>query len=89
MAFFKTIGWAVKDKNQSSDLPPEAGFERAPSTDRFFAFERTAYGLVTVRCDGKRLLIMTNSGKDDLKETYAYELDDHGVPQPARVRMAS
>lgn len=54
----------------------------------FYGFERTAYGMVKTRCDGERLLVMTSSGKDSLKEAYAFDLDDHGAARPAAVRMA-
>ena len=52
----------------------------------FFAFSRAAFGLVTMRTDGKRLLVCTNSGRTDLKEAYAFVMDDHGKPVPAPVR---
>jgi beta-lactamase superfamily II metal-dependent hydrolase len=52
----------------------------------FFAFSRAAFGLVTVRTDGERLLVCTNSGRTDLKEAYAFVIDDHGKPVPAAVR---
>jgi beta-lactamase superfamily II metal-dependent hydrolase len=52
----------------------------------FFAFSRAAFGLVTVRTDGERLLVCTNSGRTDLKEAYAFRMDDHGKPVPAVVR---
>lgn len=55
---------------------------------RFYAFERTAYGMVKTRCDGERLLVVTSSGKDSMKEAYAFELDEHGATTPALVRMA-
>ena len=42
----------------------------------FFAFSRAAFGLVTIRTDGERT---------DLKEAYAFVMDDHGKPLPARV----
>ena len=54
----------------------------------FFAFSRTAFGLVMVRTDGERLLVYTNSGQADLKETYAYRMDAAGEPMPERVRKA-
>jgi len=53
---------------------------------RFFAFSRTAFGLVMVRTDGERLLVYTNSGQDTLKEAYAYTIDEFGRPEPAFVR---
>jgi beta-lactamase superfamily II metal-dependent hydrolase len=52
----------------------------------FFAFSRAAFGIVMVRTDGERLLVCTNSGRTDLKEAYAFFMDDHGKPVPAAVR---
>jgi hypothetical protein len=48
--------------------------------NRFYGFQRTAYGMVKIRSDGERLLVSTNSGKDDMKEAYAYQRDKHGQP---------
>jgi beta-lactamase superfamily II metal-dependent hydrolase len=53
----------------------------------FFAFSRAAFGLVTVRTDGERLLVCTNSGRTDLKEAYAFRMDEHGKPVPVAVRV--
>lgn len=55
---------------------------------RFFALSRTAFGIVMVRTDGRRLLVYTNSGKTEMKEAYAYEIDEWGKPRPAPVRRA-
>lgn len=56
---------------------------------RFFAFKRTAFGIVKVHTDGKRLLVYTNSGQAKLKEAYAYEAGKRGKPPvPVDVRMA-
>jgi beta-lactamase superfamily II metal-dependent hydrolase len=52
----------------------------------FFAFSRAAFGLVSVRTDGERLLVCTNSGRTDLKEAYAFVMDDNGKPVPAPLR---
>lgn len=52
----------------------------------FFAFSRAAFGLVTVRTDGTRLLVCTNSGRTDLKEAYAFIMDENGKPVPVPVR---
>ncbi len=54
----------------------------------FFAFSRTAFGLVQTRTNGRRLFVYTNSGNVAQKEGYAYELDSSGVPTPARVVRA-
>ena len=40
------------------------------------------------RTDGKRLFVYTDSGNLDMKEAYAYELDEHGLPQPSPVIRA-
>jgi beta-lactamase superfamily II metal-dependent hydrolase len=52
----------------------------------FFAFSRAAFGLVTVRTDGDRLLVCTNSGRTDLKEAYAFEMNETGKPVPVPLR---
>ena len=55
---------------------------------RFFALSRRAFGIVMVRTDGERVLVCTNSGLSDLKEAYAYRMDELGKPIPAVVRQA-
>jgi len=83
VAFFKKVGWVVPDA--------EKGVEgKAPKADEkdFFAFSRTAYGLVRVRTDGKRLLVYTNSGQSRMKEAYAYTATKSGKVTPAEVRKA-
>jgi hypothetical protein len=68
-------------KGGAAELDPKA---RKP----FFAFSRAAFGLVTVRTDGERLLVCTNSGRTDLKEAYAFVMDENGKPVPVAVRAA-
>jgi hypothetical protein len=41
---------------------------------RFFAFERTNFGIVHVRTDGDRVLVFTHSGKAGLNEAYAFRV---------------
>lgn len=55
---------------------------------KFFAFSRTAFGIVMVRTDGERLLVYTNSGQADMKEAYAFEINQFGKPEPAVLRRA-
>ncbi|HEV2764897.1 MAG TPA: MBL fold metallo-hydrolase, partial [Pyrinomonadaceae bacterium] len=55
---------------------------------QFIAFSRAAFGIVKIRTDGQRMLVYTNSGQSDLKEAYAYEVDDKGKVSPSPVRMA-
>lgn len=74
VAFFNLEGYS-----RLSDL------KKDKTRGEFFAFSRTAYGIVKARTDGNRLLVYTDSGNVKLKEAYAYQLDASGVPQPARV----
>jgi len=85
VAFFKMEGWIVQEKHEKV---PISGRAKAVSKKRgrFFAFSRTAFGLVRVLCDGDRLLVITNSGRTDMKEAYAYRMDDLGIPVPDQVR---
>lgn len=53
---------------------------------KFFAFSRAAFGIVMVRTDGNRLLVYTNSAQEEMKEAYAYCMDEFGKPQPVLVR---
>jgi hypothetical protein len=74
VAFFETKGWARPVDAAAGD-----------GSHDFFAFSRTAYGIVKTRTDGARLLVYTDSGKADLKEAYCYALDASGAPTPAEV----
>lgn len=77
VAFFRHEGWArLTDKDESA------------KRGEFYSFSRTAYGMVRTRTDGERLLVLTNSGKADMKEIYCYLFDSNGAPVPARVRRA-
>jgi Metallo-beta-lactamase superfamily len=80
VAFFEMVGWVRPDaKDGVNGKAPEA-------KDRdFFAFRRTAFGLVRVRTDGKRLLVYTNSGLDTMKEAYAYTAAAPGEVTPVDV----
>ncbi len=78
VAFFKRIGWSFKASSQRSGT--EEGEEDIVARSRYYGFQRTAYGMVKIRTDGERLLVSTNSGKDDMKEAYAYQRDEHGEP---------
>lgn len=77
VAFFRLMGNSVTTSNKPGEAP-----------EHFFGFSRAAYGIVKIRTNGTRLLVYTNSGKDDLKEAYAFEVDEMGVPHPADVIVA-
>ena len=64
----------------------EEGEEEIVARSRYYGFQRSAYGMVKIRTDGERLLVSMNSGKDDMKEAYAYQRDEHGEPVASRVR---
>lgn len=63
--------------------------DRKKRRPRFYAFRRAAFGLVKVRTDGKRLLVVTDSANVGLKEAYRFEMTDGDAPQicAARVRQ--
>lgn len=74
VAFFQVEGW--------SKLADE---DEAKKRGDFFGFSRAAYGIVKTRTDGQRFLVYTDSGKADMKEAYAYTLDENGMPTPSTV----
>ena len=87
-AFFKAEGYVTP----APPSPPEPGREpgrgREETTRRrrpFFAFTRQSFGMVRVRTDGRRLLVYTYSGKDDMKEAYAFTVGDGGAIESDRV----
>ncbi|MFG3592674.1 ComEC/Rec2 family competence protein [Bradyrhizobium sp. RDI18] len=77
VAFFKVEDWArlidsAKDKKRGE----------------FFAFSRTAFGMVKTRTNGDRLLVYTDSGNVKMKEAYAYAFNDAGLLEPEVVVRA-
>ncbi|SFP30942.1 ComEC/Rec2 family competence protein [Variovorax sp. 770b2] len=58
---------------------------KAQKRGAFIGFSRAAFGMVKTRTNGSRLLVYTDSANVELKEAYAYELDESGQPQPAPV----
>ena len=94
VAFFETEGpvrpefHELKDGVAVVDEMSRAALDEKAKKP-FFAFSRTVYGQVKVRTDGERLLVFTDSGQADLKEAYAYRMDDAtGEPVPEGVRQA-
>jgi beta-lactamase superfamily II metal-dependent hydrolase len=74
VAFFAVEGWA-----RLTDARKDA------KRGEFFGFSRSAYGIVKTRTDGRRMLVYTDSGKADMKEAYAYTLNENGLPVPAEI----
>ena len=42
-------------------------------------YRKTAFGIVHVRTDGERVLVVTHSGKDNQKESYTFRVDANGA----------
>jgi hypothetical protein len=74
VAFFNVEGWARLTDREKDEKRGE-----------FFSFSRAAYGIVKTRTDGERMLVYADSGKSDMKEAYAYTLDENGQPVPSPV----
>jgi beta-lactamase superfamily II metal-dependent hydrolase len=79
VAFFNVEGWSKLSQPKT---------KKHRERGEFFGFSRTAFGIVKTRTNGKRLFVYTDSGNVSMKEAYAYEVDDDGVPQPAAVIRA-
>jgi hypothetical protein len=92
VAFFEMEGFVRPEFHQLKDgaavITNGKAVVNAKAKSEFFAFSRAAFGIVRARCDGKRLLIYTNSGQADLKEAYAYAMDADKNPIPVMVRQA-
>jgi hypothetical protein len=94
VAFFATEGWIDPEDHEVVDgvaVVRDGQAVLLPARKRkrtFFAFSRPAFGIVKIRTDGERLLVFTNSGQIDLKEAYAYQMNDHNQPERVIVRRA-
>ena len=93
VAFFKTRGYLTPEfhklKDGSAVVEDGVATLATDPIPRFFAFERAAFGIVKVRTDGHRLFCWTNSGQQQLKETYAFESAPGFELTPAVPRVAS
>jgi len=95
VAFFKSEGWTDPEKHKltanGKALIENGEAVELPAKDRretFYAFSRTAYGIVRVRTDGERIFVFTDSGHANLKEAYAYRVDATGSVTPTKVLTA-
>ena len=66
--------WAGEDSTPSRT--EMAGADLAWGT--FYARERTAYGIIHVRTDGKRLVVARGGARGDVNEVYAYVVESDG-----------
>lgn len=94
VAFFETVGYVRPEFHRLDEagvaVVAEGMAVTVPtSRSQFFAFERAAYGIVKVRTDGRRLFLWTNSGQQQLKETYAFESGPGFKVTPVQPRVAT
>ena len=54
------------------------GYVDGPKKRRFFAFERTNFGIAHIRTDGERVLAFTHSGKAGMNEAYRFTVSASG-----------
>lgn len=54
------------------------GYVNDANGRRFFAFERTNFGIAHIRTDGMRVLAFTHSGKKGMNEAYRFTVDATG-----------
>lgn len=88
VAFFEKVGWTRPEFHEliagEAVVENGAAVVNREARQDFFAFKRSAFGIVKIRTDGKRLLVWTNSGQVALKEAYAFDLDSD---PPRRVAL--
>ena len=89
VAFFNAEGYVRPEIHQlrGNELVIEGGRAKLKKEVKreFFAFSRTAFGMVKTRTDGKRLLVYTDSGNVKLKEAYAFTAGAAGDPIPVNL----
>jgi hypothetical protein len=71
-AFFEKVGYVSPDRERKSK--------------GFYGFRRTAFGIVHIRTDGKRVLVFTHSGKIEMKEAYSFLVEGNGTVKFVKVR---
>jgi hypothetical protein len=72
VAFFERLG-AVQVQRLSYLGTPTGSPQRVNS-----AYSKRQYGIVHVRTDGERVLVVTHSGRDDRKESYRFRVSAEG-----------
>jgi len=86
-AFFKTEGWVTPDYHSLTAKGADAIKKKIdvvnPETRKdFFSFSRAAFGIIKVRTNGERLLVFTNSAKQEMKEFYSFTIKTDGTLEP-------
>lgn len=72
VAFFERVGKASIQRLEATKKEEKEPFE-TPN-----AYIKKTYGIVHIRTDGKRVLVATHSGRPDMKESYAFNVDNKG-----------
>jgi ribonuclease PH len=72
VAFFERVGKASVQRLDASKAEDKKPFE----TTRTYL--KKVYGIVHVRTDGKRVLVVTHGGNPANKESYAFKVDKTG-----------
>jgi beta-lactamase superfamily II metal-dependent hydrolase len=73
VAFFAQAKELFRKRKKSEIGPGESPYEEVPN-----AYVKSQYGIVHVRTDGRRVLVFTHSGRESMKEKYAFQVDEHG-----------
>lgn len=72
VAFFERVGRAnIREVT-------DAGNERQEVISTSNAYIKRRFGIVHIRTDGERVLVVTHGGKPDQKESYAFHVDPQG-----------
>lgn len=74
VAFFRRLG-AIS----AHQYGPDNRTEKPTGTHIQNAYEKTSFGIVHIRTDGKRVLVATHSGDAAKKESYVFEVDANGA----------
>ena len=72
VAFFERVGKATIQRLDATKAEDKQQFE-TPN-----AYIKKTYGIVHVRTDGNRVLVVTHGGNPDDKESYAFNVDKTG-----------
>ncbi len=72
VAFFERIGRASITRLDAKEKKDKAPFEITN------AYNKKVFGIVHIRTDGKRVLVVTHGGIPGNKESYAFKVDDQG-----------
>ncbi|WP_420545772.1 ComEC/Rec2 family competence protein [Nitrosopumilus sp.] len=68
VAFFQTLGWSDPKIYHTKKLENVKKTLKSP----YFSFKRTAFGTVNIRTNGEKVLVFTDSGREDMKEAYRF-----------------